>query len=366
MWRQVRLLSHLHIFCNWLIFSAFLPSRDGGSPTLVSAELQSGSQGEGTVLEMSLHFTIPSFVGVSHNLRTGKANGQQMETSEIHSSGQFFFLCLTLANSLARNLLGGSTIPLEDDISGSQPVSISVTRWNWQSRLPFSECPHPGAIHAGHISAISGGHLGKREGWNLDFCFSSLSFICSKVFFWDSHLVSITFSLGELWMHVGPFILVISRFFSSFLLSSNGFSSGGFRCNATVGQGLDLPTPRCQHYETTQNSKIGGPWCKGCFRYAHQTSFWWELGDQTCSLWSLRHVEQGILRSLRHFSPSTYRAMFHLWPRSSRLLEMCQQQPFLGGCSCWKGLRPCRRTWSNWFFWISPASPSSDQQCHDM
>ena len=137
MWRQVRLLSHLHIFCNWLIFSAFLPSRDGGSPTLVSAELQSGSQGEGTVLEMSLHFTIPSFVGVSHNLRTGKANGQQMETSEIHSSGQFFFLCLTLANSLARNLLGGSTIPLEDDISGSQPVSISVTRWNWQSRLPF-------------------------------------------------------------------------------------------------------------------------------------------------------------------------------------------------------------------------------------
>ena len=53
----------------------------------------------------------------------------------------FFFLCLTLANSLARNLLGGSTIPLEDDISGSQP-----------------------AIHAGHISAISGGHLGKREG----------------------------------------------------------------------------------------------------------------------------------------------------------------------------------------------------------
>ena len=59
--------------------------------------------------------------------------GPQRETPEIHSSGVvffFFFSCLTFANSLARNLLEGSTIPLEDDISGSQPVLLSVTRGN--------------------------------------------------------------------------------------------------------------------------------------------------------------------------------------------------------------------------------------------
>ena len=180
--------------------------------------------------------------------------GPQRETPEIHSSGVvfFFFSCLTFANSLARNLLEGSTIPLEDDISGSQPVLLSVTR---QLTFFFFKCPHPGAIHAGRISNI----------WRTLGIRGRIAVL--RFFFFST--LPISFAI----MHVSPFISVISRSFSSILLSSNGVGSGRFRCHATVGQGLDSTAPRCQHHETTQDSKVGGQWCKGGFRGAHQASF---------------------------------------------------------------------------------------------
>ena len=108
-----------------------LPSiLDGGFPTLVSAELQSGSQGEGTPLEMSLHFQYPLLMGVAITCAQVKQWVHRGKLQRFTAQELFFFSCLTFANSLARNLLEGSTIPLEDDISGSQPVLLSVTRGN--------------------------------------------------------------------------------------------------------------------------------------------------------------------------------------------------------------------------------------------
>jgi len=187
------LAQSLHDCLFFLASPEFSQPFDGGVSTSIAAELQPGSQGEGTILEMSLHFPIQSRVGVSHNLRTGNANGQQMETSEIQSSGQFFLSYLTNANLRAIFLL-------EDQRFLLKP--IFVVRNQLLSQLlncnrPFivSECPYPGAIHAGYLSKLGGGHFSKREDRNSNLC-SSLLFVWFQGHFCDFHLDQTFFFLG--------------------------------------------------------------------------------------------------------------------------------------------------------------------------
>lgn len=68
---------------------------DGGVSTSVAAALQPGPQGEGKIVGNVASFSNLPPTGVIHILRTGIAYGQQVETPEIQSSGQFFFSCPT-------------------------------------------------------------------------------------------------------------------------------------------------------------------------------------------------------------------------------------------------------------------------------
>lgn len=68
----------------------------GGVSTSTAAALQPGSQGEGKIVGNVASFSNLPRLEVIHILRTGIAVGQQVETPEIQSSGQFFFFVFVL------------------------------------------------------------------------------------------------------------------------------------------------------------------------------------------------------------------------------------------------------------------------------
>lgn len=132
----------------------------GGVSTSTAAALQPGSQGEGKIVGNVASFSNLPRIEVIHILRTGIAVGQQVETPEIQSSGHFFFSLV----SYRTNAKPSALVLLEDQrfllkliiLVRNQLLSQSL---NCNRPIIPVECSDPGAIHAGYLRQLGGGHF---------------------------------------------------------------------------------------------------------------------------------------------------------------------------------------------------------------
>ena len=280
----------------------------GGVSTSTAAALQPGSQGEGKIVGNVASFSnlprIEVFPHPAHRYcswaTSGNTRDSKFRTFFLFSNliyrtnakplalvlleDQRFLLKLTI---LVRNQL------LSQSLNGNRPI------------IPV-ECSDPGAIHAGYLRQLGGGHF--LTGNTV--AVIRVDCLCSDFqFFFPSLSFRI---LDELPLHASLFLSQWSQIPFILLLSRNGISSREFWWNATSGSGMDLQTPWCQYSAAAKNTEIGGQWCKSCICSAHEAHLWRALRDQTSSLWSLRFVEQGFLWGLRYLSRSSHWAMFHL------------------------------------------------------